>query len=116
MHFSVTSAKEVGAEAVAVGHHLDDQAETLLLNLLRGAGPHGLAAMPWSRELMSPQGATIAQDATIVHLIRPLLGTARSELERLAQSKGWVWRDDQSNTNHALPTGATGYGTSCCRC
>ena len=81
-------AEEVGAEAVAVGHHRDDQAETLLLNLLRGAGPEGLAGMPYRRPLRS---------APAVSLVRPLLDRSREQIRRFAEREGIPWRDDASN-------------------
>ncbi len=77
------------ADAVALAHHADDQAETVLLQLLRGAGPHGLAAMPESR---------IADGAA---LVRPLLALPRRELERYAAARSLAWIDDESNTDHA---------------
>lgn len=66
-------------------HHLDDQVETLLLNLLRGSGPDGLAAMPWSR----PLGHN--------WLLRPFLDVPRSALERSARARALRWIDDPSN-------------------
>lgn len=66
-------------------HHGDDQAETLLLRLMRGSGPRGLAAMATSRVL--GQG--------LVH--RPLLGVARAELEAYAQAHQLSWVEDDSN-------------------
>ena len=57
--------------AVALAHHADDQAETLLLQLLRGAGPHGLAAMPAARA-----------DARGSALLRPLLALPRADDRR----------------------------------
>ncbi|MCH7974980.1 MAG: tRNA lysidine(34) synthetase TilS [Bacteroidetes bacterium] len=84
------TAETVGAEAVAVAHHQDDQAETVLLNLFRGAGPHGLAGMPASRPL--------APDSSI-QLIRPLLGWPRADIENLAGERGWAWREDASNAS-----------------
>jgi len=81
-------AERLGAEAVAVGHHRDDQAETLLLNLLRGAGPEGLAGMPPRRAL----------DATpSVSLVRPLLDVSREQIRRFAETEGIPWREDPSN-------------------
>lgn len=59
-------------DTVLLAHHLDDQAETVLLRLLRGAGPAGMGAM-----------ATHSQRQD-VHYIRPLLGTARSQLLEVA--------------------------------
>ena len=81
-------AATLDAAAVAVGHHRDDQAETLLLNLLRGSGPEGLAGMPPSRPL---------RPDTDVPLIRPLLGRARAEVEAYAEEAGIPWNEDPSN-------------------
>jgi tRNA(Ile)-lysidine synthase len=68
-------------------HHADDQSETLLLRLMRGTGPRGLAAMARSREL--GQG----------RLFRPLLGFTRDELAAYAVTQGLRWVDDESNAN-----------------
>ncbi|MEF8795961.1 MAG: tRNA lysidine(34) synthetase TilS [Salinivenus sp.] len=76
------------ADAVATGHHQDDQAETLLLNLLRGTGPEGLAGMPPRRPM---------RDAPDVSLIRPLLDVSRAEIEAYAEREGIPWREDPSN-------------------
>ncbi|PSQ96527.1 MAG: tRNA lysidine(34) synthetase TilS [Bacteroidetes bacterium SW_9_63_38] len=81
-------ARDREAAAVAVGHHRDDQAETLLLNLLRGSGPEGLAGMPPSRWLDA---------APDVQLIRPLLAVPRAEIEAFAEDEGLPWREDPSN-------------------
>ncbi len=66
-------------------HHLDDQAETLLLRLFRGTGLEGLKGMPREREL---------GDAL---LVRPLLGLSRSELENYAHQHQLDWIEDPSN-------------------
>ena len=83
-------AARIDADAVAVGHHRDDQAETLLLNLLRGSGPEGLAGMPPSRPL---------QQATDVSLVRPLLCVSRAEVETYAEETGVPWRRDPTNAD-----------------
>jgi tRNA(Ile)-lysidine synthase len=70
--------------------HQDDQAETLLLQLLRGSGVHGLAAMPVMAVLGAGQ-----------HL-RPLLAFARAQLHRYAESHRLDWVDDPSNTDTAF--------------
>lgn len=81
-------AADINAAAVATGHHRDDQTETVLLNLLRGSGPEGLAGMPPSRSL------TAEAD---LPLVRPLLGVSRSEIQAYAEEHGIPWRDDPSN-------------------
>lgn len=74
-----------GAEAIALAHHRDDQAETFLLHLLRGSGLTGLTGME--------------QDAMVlgVRVIRPLLGASRQELRDLLTRKNIPWREDASN-------------------
>jgi len=72
-------------DGLLLAHHRDDQAETLLLQLLRGSGPRGLAAMPSHR----PLGAG--------WLGRPLLGFSRQALCRYAEAEGLQWIDDPSN-------------------
>ncbi|WP_404940808.1 tRNA lysidine(34) synthetase TilS [Pseudomonas chlororaphis] len=74
-----------GNELLLTAQHRDDQAETLLFRLLRGAGVRGLSAMPASRAL--GQG----------HLLRPLLDVSRDELERYARDHQLHWIDDPSN-------------------
>ncbi|ROL88770.1 tRNA lysidine(34) synthetase TilS [Pseudomonas protegens] len=75
-------------ELLLTAQHRDDQAETLLFRLLRGAGVRGLSAMPESR----PLGAG--------HLMRPLLGVSRAELERYAAEHCLSWVQDPSNADH----------------
>jgi tRNA(Ile)-lysidine synthase len=76
------------ADVVALAHHADDQAETLLLQLLRGAGPRGLAAMPAHRLTRRGPG-----------LLRPLLALPRATLGAYATARGLAWVDDESNAN-----------------
>ncbi|MFJ7143691.1 tRNA lysidine(34) synthetase TilS [Pseudomonas protegens] len=75
-------------ELLLTAQHRDDQAETLLFRLLRGAGVRGLSAMPEIR----PLGAG--------HLMRPLLGVSRAELERYATEHCLRWVQDPSNADH----------------
>jgi tRNA(Ile)-lysidine synthase len=75
------------ADFLLTAHQQDDQAETLLLQLLRGAGPKGLAAMA---ELQSRPGWRAAQ-------LRPLLDVTRAELQDYARTHGLAWVEDESN-------------------
>ncbi len=78
--------KLVGAQqALLTAHQRDDQAETLLLQLLRGAGPHGLAAMP----LVAHLGRSL--------LWRPLLNVERADILAYAEYHGLQWIEDASN-------------------
>lgn len=83
--FLLETARQFRASKVAVGHHQDDQAETVLFNLLRGTGPDGLAGMLPCRCLGS------------VHLIRPLLNLSRREIEQYCQGKNLKPALDSSN-------------------
>ncbi|WP_438396049.1 tRNA lysidine(34) synthetase TilS [Caballeronia sp. DA-9] len=79
---------EQGATTLWLAHHADDQAETVLLQLLRGAGVAGLAAM-------APQRA----DGLSVPRVRPLLHVLRAQLEHYAHQRDLRWIDDESNTD-----------------
>jgi tRNA(Ile)-lysidine synthase len=84
-------AREVGAQAVATGHTLDDQAETVLMRLLRGSGPRGLGGIPPVR----PDDG--------LRIIRPLLETSRAEIvDYLARSR-LDSREDSTNRDVAIP-------------
>lgn len=72
-------------DCLLTAHHQDDQAETLLIQLLRGAGPRGLAAMPLISDFKPGWHA------------RPLLGIERKELETYAKENSLSWVDDESN-------------------
>jgi tRNA(Ile)-lysidine synthase len=72
-------------ELLLIAQHQDDQAETLLFRLLRGAGVRGLMAMRDQRPLGKG------------NLLRPLLGVSRAELETYAQAQGLHWVQDPSN-------------------
>lgn len=70
-------------DRIATAHTLDDQAETVLMRVLRGAGPRGLAGIaPWQREKS---------------LVRPMLGVSRPDVESWLKSLGQPWREDSSN-------------------
>lgn len=74
-------------DLLLTAQHQDDQAETLLLALLRGSGLKGLAAMP----VVAPLAAGL--------LVRPLLGYSRAELADYAAHAGLTWIDDPANTD-----------------
>ena len=83
---------EEGFSAVAVAHNANDNAETLILNLLRGTGLTGICGM---RELSPLAGSAFAV------LIRPLLGFSRDEIREYALSRGLEWREDSTNADSA---------------
>lgn len=80
-----------GADVILLAHNRDDQAETLLLQLLRGAGPRGLAAMPQYRPAEPPLPA----------LLRPLLDVPRSAIEAYARRHRLQWVEDDSNADRS---------------
>ncbi|MFC3053071.1 tRNA lysidine(34) synthetase TilS [Kordiimonas pumila] len=81
---------EKGIETVAVAHHQDDQAETVLLRLARGSGVYGLAGMAPVRSI--GQG---------VSLVRPLLEYPKESLIRTVKDMGIKWVEDPSNRSEA---------------
>lgn len=77
---------------VALAHHADDQAETLLLQLLRGAGVRGASAMP-----------LLSRRAGLPDLVRPLLHCSRHEILDYAAGRGLQWIEDESNADDNYP-------------
>jgi tRNA(Ile)-lysidine synthase len=81
------AAVRLGADAVAVAHTKDDQAETFLLRLLRGAGPRGLSGI-------HPRSGIV---------VRPLLDTSRADVRAFLASSGIAFREDASNADLSIP-------------
>lgn len=81
---------EAEAKCIVLAHHLDDQAETVLMNLLRGAGVRGASGM---RALSRFEGKLLA---------RPLLDVPREEILAYAERHGLQWVEDESNTDESL--------------
>jgi tRNA(Ile)-lysidine synthase len=83
--YRLLAAALVPGEALLTAHHQDDQLETVLLQLLRGAGVAGLAAMP----VLAPFGRGV--------LVRPLLTVPRAALADWVRGQGLSWVEDESN-------------------
>ncbi len=79
-------AQELGARKIAVGHNMDDQAETVLLNLIRGSGMDGLRGMLPARE----------------EIVRPLLHVRREEIESFLAEEGLPFVSDSSNRDLSI--------------
>lgn len=82
-----------GVPLLLTAHHLDDQAETVLLQLMRGSGPAGLSGMDSANRASSLLG-----DGDTV-MARPLLPVSRAELEEWGRDHAVAWVDDESNTD-----------------
>jgi tRNA(Ile)-lysidine synthase len=111
------------ADFVALAHHLDDQVETFLLQLLRGAGAKGLAAMPALRKaeggrmkaegtakndqndtssfILHPSSLDSHPSSLVSHpcILRPLLEVTRNEIEAYAKARKLEWIEDDSNAD-----------------
>ncbi len=83
--FFARIAQKEHADAIAIAHNKNDQAETLLLNLLRGSGPDGLRGMPYNNH--------------DTHVIRPLLDVAREDIVRYCKKNHIRYYNDKTNTD-----------------
>ena len=86
--FLLRSALSLGAGKVAVGHNADDQAETVLMRLIRGSGPRGLAGIPPTRPLVKGGGPKI---------IRPLIDVWRADIMGHLDTRGLEFCKDETN-------------------
>lgn len=85
--YNAITQQLAAGDYLCTAHHQDDQAETLLLQLLRGAGPKGLAAMG----VQSPLGCATQ--------LRPMLHLSREEIQHYAEAHILEWVDDHSNSD-----------------
>ena len=79
--FLIEVLNKYGADKIAIGHSLDDQAETVLMRFIRGSGLLGLSGIPPVRD----------------NIIRPLIEVKRSDIENYLRSKGISWIEDSTN-------------------
>lgn len=84
--FLYSVAQKYGAAHIAVAHNADDQAETVLHNLIRGTGPFGLVGIPEQRD----------------SIIRPVIDFYREELREILRSRGVEWCEDLTNDDTAM--------------
>ena len=82
-------------EYAVLAHHRDDQVETLLLQLLRGAGVKGLAAMPLLRE--GGRSSSLIPHPSSLRVLRPLLDVTRDKILEYAKKRKLKWVEDESN-------------------
>lgn len=86
--FFEKAAKVAHADVIATAHHSEDNAETLLMNLMRGSGITGLAGIPPRRDI----------DRKLSY-IRPILWLSKKEIEHYAKVRSLEWREDESNAS-----------------
>ncbi|MHC4251261.1 MAG: tRNA lysidine(34) synthetase TilS [Planctomycetota bacterium] len=89
--FLMRCATDAGAPVIALGHNADDQAETVLLRLLRGAGVRGVGGMRPVR--------SAGPEVPGVRIVRPLLEVARAEIEAFVSEEGIPYRTDETNAD-----------------
>jgi tRNA(Ile)-lysidine synthase len=83
-------------DKIVTGHTLDDQAETVLMRLIRGTGVTGLSGIHPRIPVEHDDGEVSGE------IVRPLLATRRRELEQYLKEIGQPWREDSSNADHAF--------------
>ena len=84
-------ATVIGCHVIATGHHRDDQAETVLMRLLRGTSPHGLAGIPYLRRTLDD-----------LRIVRPLLDCSRDEIRSYLSENKLSFCEDVSNSDTAF--------------
>ena len=84
-------AKETNAQALAVAHHADDQIETVIMHILRGAGPAGLRGMAYR--------SLLPGFSTVIPIVRPLLGIWREEIDEYCKQENLDPCVDQTNND-----------------
>lgn len=107
--FFARAADQLTADVIAVAHTKEDQAETFLLRLLRGAGTRGLASIQPRVRLpaVAPEARTMGLPAVAPEarrwVVRPFLDTARADLRTYLAARGETFREDSSNADLTIP-------------
>ncbi len=104
-----TLCKTHGYRSVVIAHNADDNAETLILNLVRGTGLRGICGMQEtsvqnvavSPELAAAIGCSEEDFPETLNIRRPLLGMTRTQIEGYAHRHGLRWREDRTNKDSA---------------
>ncbi|MBR3436258.1 MAG: tRNA lysidine(34) synthetase TilS [Lachnospiraceae bacterium] len=93
------ACRTFGAKTLALAHHENDQAETVLFNLVRGSGLRGLSGMAPAqiREVIYPDGKKQK-----IRIVRPLLGVKKEEILEFLRERGETWREDESNLDERI--------------
>lgn len=91
-------ARKFECDLIALGHTANDNLETMLLNLVRGAGPRGLSGIPVQRPWGINHKDTKTQRVG-VRLIRPLIDIERGQIEHHLRARGIEWVEDESNAD-----------------
>lgn len=95
--FLASEAHRLGLRTVILGHHAEDQVETVLLNLFRGSGLAGLGGMLVEREREVPLG----RETVTLRLLRPMLAIRRTVIEDYLREHGFNYREDATNASTA---------------
>ncbi|MBD8500698.1 tRNA lysidine(34) synthetase TilS [Paenibacillus arenosi] len=90
-------AGKYGASYIALAHHADDQAETVLMRMLRGAGTGGLAGMSWRRADDTQSSSVSLEAAPLFHYIRPLLDMRKKDIVDICAQEQIQYAEDSSN-------------------
>ena len=92
----VSLCREGGFDLLATAHNANDNAETLILNLLRGTGTKGMTGIPSD----SLSRCTVRNDDPCLRIHRPLLGITRKEIRSWMEANGHGWREDSTNAEN----------------
>ncbi|MGQ9697991.1 MAG: tRNA lysidine(34) synthetase TilS [Armatimonadota bacterium] len=89
--FLCSLARSIGADRIATGHTADDQAETVLMRVIRGTGTEGIAGIPPVGTVVDPE------EGTPITVVRPLIAASRAEAVDFCRAHGVEFRTDPCN-------------------
>jgi tRNA(Ile)-lysidine synthase len=96
--FFSKTADRYGCSRIALGHHADDNAEQVLMNLLRGSGPLGLSGIPPVRPIDTRHGRQATSDLQPM-VVRPLIAATRAQILGFLSARSVPFLEDESNAD-----------------